>query len=141
MINCVIRINAIVVVVALFVSGQKDDDLLLLISYDAFRPEYFERNVTPFMNDLRKKGTYTEYMRNVFPTKTFTNHHTISTGMYPEEHGVLGNSLYDAKLKKELKYGYELFHYNERIIPIWVSFGYMRKYSFTNVNQPKYFFF
>lgn len=121
MINCLIRINAVIVVIALIVSGQKDDNLLLLISYDAFRPEYFERNVTPFMNDLRKQGTYTEYMRNVFPTKTFTNHHTISTGMFPEEHGVLGNTLYDVKLKKELKYGYELFHFNEDIMPIWVS--------------------
>lgn len=121
MINCFIKINAVVVVVALFVSGQQDDNLLLIVSYDAFRPEYFERNVTPYMNNLRKKGSYTEYMRNVFPTKTFTNHHTMSTGMYPEVHGVLGNTLYDRKLKKELSYGYELFHYNEDIIPIWVS--------------------
>lgn len=121
MINCLIKINAIAVFVALFVSGQKDDNLLLLVSYDAFRPEYFDRDVTPFMNDLRKRGTSTDYLRNVFPTKTFTNHHTISTGMFPEEHGVLGNTLFDAKMNKELKYGYELFHYNENIMPIWVS--------------------
>ncbi|XP_037044924.1 ectonucleotide pyrophosphatase/phosphodiesterase family member 5-like isoform X2 [Bradysia coprophila] len=119
MINCLIRINAIAVFVAIVVSGQQDDNLLLVVSFDAFRPEYFNRDVTPFMNDLRKKGSYTEYLRNVFPTKTFTNHHTISTGMFPEEHGVLGNTLYDAKLKKELKYGYELFHYKEDIMPIW----------------------
>lgn len=121
MINCLLKINAIAVFVALYVSGQKEDNLLLLVSFDAFRPEYFERNVTPFMNDLRKKGTYTEYLRNVFPTKTFTNHHTISTGMFPEQHGVLGNTLYDNQLKQELKYGYELFHYKENVMPIWVS--------------------
>lgn len=120
MINCLIKINAVAVVVALVAAGHQDDNLLLLVSYDAFRPEYFDRNVTPFMNDLRKRGTYTEYLRNVFPTKTFTNHHTMSTGMLPEEHGVLGNTLYDVKLKKELTYGYELFHYNEDIMPIWV---------------------
>lgn len=120
MINCLIKINVIILLFAIVISGQ-DDDLLLLVSYDAFRPEYFERNVTPYMNDLRKKGTYSEYMRNVFPTKTFTNHHTMSTGLFPAQHGVLGNALYDVKLKKELKYGYEMFHYHEDIIPIWVS--------------------
>lgn len=89
MLNIVITINLITLVLIVLVSGQ-NDNYVLLISYDAFRPDYFERDVTPFMNDLRKKGTYAEYMRNVFPTKTFTNHHTISTGLFPEVHGVLG---------------------------------------------------
>lgn len=100
MVNCLIKINVVAVFVALCVSGQKEDNLLLLVSFDAFRPEYFDRNVTPFMNDLRKKGAYTEYLRNVFPTKTFPNHHTISTGMFPEEHGVLGNTLQKCQLRK-----------------------------------------
>lgn len=121
MINCLIKLNAIAVFVAIVVSGQKDDNLLLLVSYDAFRPEYFDRNVTPFMNHLRSNGAYTNYLRNVFPTKTFTNHHTISTGLFPEQHGVLGNTVYDVKQKKQLKYGYEMFHYKEDITPIWVS--------------------
>lgn len=94
---------------------------LLVISYDAFRPEYFTRNVTPYMNELRKNGTSSEYMKNEFPTKTFVNHHSIATGMYPSVHGVLANSVYDLKLQKKLDYGYELFHYNENIVPIWVS--------------------
>lgn len=52
---------------------------LLVISYDAFRPEYFNRNVTPFMDQLRKEASSAEYMRNVFPTKTFVNHFSIAT--------------------------------------------------------------
>lgn len=52
---------------------------LMIVSYDAFRPEYFQRNVTPFMNGLAAKATRAEYMRNVFPTKTFVNHFTIAT--------------------------------------------------------------
>lgn len=94
---------------------------LLVISYDAFRPEYFNRSVTPYMNELRKNGSTTDYLKNEFPTKTFVNHHSIATGMYPSVHGVLANSVYDLKLQKKLDYGYELFHYNENIIPIWVS--------------------
>lgn len=55
------------------------DTALLIVSYDAFRPEYFDRNVTPYMNKLRNEGTSAEFLHNVFPTKTFVNHHTIAT--------------------------------------------------------------
>lgn len=58
------------------------DTALLVVSYDAFRPEYFNRNVSPFMNKLRKEGASADFMHNVFPTKTFVNHHTISTVSY-----------------------------------------------------------
>lgn len=93
---------------------------LLVISYDAFRPEYLHRNVTPNLNKFRKDGTSAPFMLNVFPTKTFVNHHTMATGFYPEIHGVTGNKLYDSKLGP-LGYSYDLFHYNDSIIPIWVS--------------------
>lgn len=53
---------------------------LLVISYDAFRPEYFNRSVTPYMNELRTNGSTTDYLKNEFPTKTFVNHHSIATG-------------------------------------------------------------
>lgn len=96
------------------------ENALLIVSFDAFRPEYFQRNITPFINELRNSGVKTDFMRNVFPTKTFTNHFSIATGLYPANHGVVSNELYDLKLKKSLKYGYELFHYNENVLPIWV---------------------
>lgn len=93
---------------------------LLIISYDGFRNEYFQRNVTPTMNKLRADGTSTDYMTNVFSTKTFPNHHSIVTGLYAENHGVMANSFFDSKLGY-LGYGYDLYHYNEKILPIWVS--------------------
>lgn len=57
-------------------------------------------------------------MKNVFPTKTFTNHYSIATGAYPETHGILGNEVYD-KIKGKLNYGYDLFHLNQSVLPIW----------------------
>lgn len=89
------------------------------MSYDAYRNEYFERNVTNFTNDLRTNWTRAAYMRNVFPTKTFPNHHSIATGVYPEEHGVMANSLYDFDLGKILGYSFELYHFKSEIKPIW----------------------
>lgn len=93
---------------------------LVSVSYDAFRNEYFDRNVTNFMNDLRLKGTRANYMRNVFPTKTFPNHQSIATGVYPDKHGVLANSLYDFDLKKKLDYSFELYHFKSEITPLWI---------------------
>jgi hypothetical protein len=73
------------------------------------------------LTDFYFPGTYADYMKNVFPTKTFPNHHSIATGKYPKEHGVLANVIFDKKLGK-LKYSYEMFHMNsEDIQPIWVS--------------------
>lgn len=94
---------------------------VFVISFDGFRNEYLNRNLTPYINQLRLKHTYSDYMYNVFPTKTFTNHHSIATGLYPSKHGVMNNQVFDLRLKRTLPYGYELFHYNEDIWPIYVS--------------------
>lgn len=42
-------------------------------------------------------------------------------GLYPDAHGVLGNELYDKDIGR-IEYGYDLYHYNESIVPIWVSY-------------------
>ncbi|TSL47669.1 Ectonucleotide pyrophosphatase/phosphodiesterase family member 3 [Bagarius yarrelli] len=55
-------------------------------------------------------GTSTQYMRPAYPTKTFPNHYTIVTGLYPESHGIVDNKMYDVNrnasfsLKNEEKF-------------------------------------
>jgi predicted AlkP superfamily pyrophosphatase or phosphodiesterase len=39
-----------------------------------------------------------------FPSVTFPNHYTMATGMYPEAHGVVGNTFWDPNLEKEFYY-------------------------------------
>lgn len=41
-------------------------------------------------------------------------------GLYPGKHGVLANDVYDME-QGSLKYSYELFHYSNETVPIWVS--------------------
>ena len=45
-------------------------------------------------------GTHSKYMRAAYPTKTFPNHYTIVTGLYPESHGIIDNNMYDVNLNK-----------------------------------------
>lgn len=95
---------------------------LLVVSYDAFRYDFINKTITPYLFNLRQEGTYADYLNNIFPTKTFPNHHSIATGLYAETHGVVGNHAFDPVTKKWLSIrDYELFHYNEEIEPIWVS--------------------
>ncbi|XP_058443625.1 bis(5'-adenosyl)-triphosphatase enpp4-like [Malaya genurostris] len=100
-------------------SAGSSSSVLIIVSYDAFRTEYLQRNTTSFMNELRRNGTTAQYLRNVFPTKTFPNHHSIATGVYPNQHGVMANGLYDHGRGK-LNYSYELFHFDDELVPIWV---------------------
>lgn len=104
--------------VGLFISQHPK---LLVVSYDAFRYDYFNRNLTPYMNRLKYAGTYAEYMMNIFVTKTFPNHHTMATGLYAETHGVVDNEFYDPVTGNVTKYSYELYHYDNKVLPIWTA--------------------
>uniref|UniRef100_A0A671UX97 Ectonucleotide pyrophosphatase/phosphodiesterase 1 n=1 Tax=Sparus aurata TaxID=8175 RepID=A0A671UX97_SPAAU len=70
---------------------------LILVSLDGFRAEYLKDHSShlPVINKLRNTGTTTPYMRPVYPTKTFPNHYSIVTGLYPESHGIVDNKMYD----------------------------------------------
>ncbi|XP_041771160.1 bis(5'-adenosyl)-triphosphatase ENPP4-like [Anopheles merus] len=101
------------------VSGSaQSPPVLIVVSYDGFRTEYLQRNSSAYINELRRNGTTSTHLRNVFPTKTFPNHHSIATGVYPNVHGVMANGLYDA-VQGPLNYSYELFHFNPELLPIW----------------------
>lgn len=85
-------------------AGKKDPTLLVL-SMDGFRADYLLRNMTPTLDFLSRCGVHAPYMRAVFPTKTFPNHYTLATGMYPESHGIIDNNFYDPVYKEVFSYG------------------------------------
>ncbi|KAL4630021.1 ectonucleotide pyrophosphatase/phosphodiesterase family member 2-like isoform X2 [Arapaima gigas] len=70
---------------------------LILLSVDGFRATYMKKGsmVIPTMDKLRSCGVHAPHMRPVYPTKTFPNLYTLATGLYPESHGIVGNSMYD----------------------------------------------
>lgn len=69
----------------------------LLISFDGFRYDYLDRVSTPHFDSLKTAGVSAGGLISVFPTKTFPNHYSIVTGLYPEHSGLVGNVMYDPK--------------------------------------------
>jgi predicted AlkP superfamily pyrophosphatase or phosphodiesterase len=68
---------------------------VILISFDGFAARYWDRAPTPALQRVAREGVKAEALIPVFPTKTFPNHYSIATGMYPEQHGIVGNSFFD----------------------------------------------
>lgn len=71
---------------------------LLLISIDGFRADYLERHAPPTLTTLAREGMRAEALIPVFPSLTFPNHYTIVTGLYPDHHGIIANTLFDSTL-------------------------------------------
>lgn len=76
----------------------------LIISLDGFRADFLQRGLTPRLSKLVQQGISPLYMNPSFPSVTFPNHFTLATGLYPEAHGVVGNSFWDPELQEEFFY-------------------------------------
>jgi len=68
---------------------------VILISIDGFRWDYVDRGITPNFDYMREHGTSASSLQSCFPTKTFPNHTSIITGLYPEHHGIISNHFKD----------------------------------------------
>ncbi|KFZ63453.1 Ectonucleotide pyrophosphatase/phosphodiesterase family member 3, partial [Podiceps cristatus] len=98
---------------------------LIVFSMDGFRAEYLQTwsSLLPNIEKLKTCGTHSKYMRAAYPTKTFPNHYTIVTGLYPESHGIIDNKMYDVNLNKHFSLsGMEKFEPSWwKGQPIWLT--------------------
>lgn len=68
---------------------------VLLISIDGFRNDYFERGLSPNLECLARDGVRAAWMNPSYPSLTFPNHYTIVTGLRPDHHGIVHNSMWE----------------------------------------------
>ncbi|MBD0778930.1 alkaline phosphatase family protein [Maribacter sp. ANRC-HE7] len=78
---------------------------VILVSLDGFRWDYVDKYKPPHLTEFIGKGVRSESLIPSFPSKTFPNHYTIATGMYPDKHGIIGNSFYSNKKDVTYKIG------------------------------------
>lgn len=69
---------------------------VVLVSLDAFRWDYPERDHAAHLLAIGKEGVWApEGMIPSYPSVTYPNHYSIVTGLYPEHHGIIANHFYD----------------------------------------------
>ncbi len=66
----------------------------LLIVVDGLRPDYVTPEMMPNLSALGRRGVVFARHHAVYPTVTRVNAASISTGAYPEGHGLLGNTVF-----------------------------------------------
>ncbi|WAC75725.1 ectonucleotide pyrophosphatase/phosphodiesterase [Roseateles sp. SL47] len=74
---------------------------VILVSIDGMRPDYLNRSITPNLSRLAANGVRAEAMIPSFPSKTFPNHYTLVTGLRPDHHGVVDNTMEDPRIPGE----------------------------------------
>lgn len=102
---------------------EKDEPYVILISIDGFRHDYAEQFQAANLLQIAKEGTSAVSLIPCYPSKTFPNHYSIITGLYPENHGIVDNYFYDPNLSD-----YYMANQSEKVqdgswyrgTPLWV---------------------
>ena len=80
--------------------GQEEQESthpLIIVSMDGMRWQFIENRYanTPSLDFLAQNGVTSKYLKTVVPSKTWPNHHSYLTGLYPENHGIVSNMFWD----------------------------------------------
>ena len=99
-----------------------NDTYTVVVSCDGLRWDYAECFDMPFFDRLAKEGVKA-VMQPSFPTKTFPNHYTLATGLYPDHHGIVANSFFVKDDGKKYKIGNDVSHEGKNYggDPIWLT--------------------
>jgi predicted AlkP superfamily pyrophosphatase or phosphodiesterase len=73
-------------------------DPVILISLDGFHPDYLQRGLSPTLQRLADTGVLAAWMNPSYPSLTFPNHYTLVTGLRPDRHGIVHNTMFDPAL-------------------------------------------
>jgi hypothetical protein len=78
---------------------------VIMLSLDGWRWDYHTKASLPAVRRLIDGGVRAEGLIPGFPSKTFPNHYSIVTGLYPGHHGVIGNSMVDPSISGRFMLG------------------------------------
>lgn len=78
------------------VIGQgRFEPTVILVALDGMRNDYLTLHRPPELMRLASGGVRARWMIPAYPTKTFPNHYTVATGLYPGNHGLIENNMFD----------------------------------------------
>ena len=100
---------------------------LIVISLDGFRADYLDRGFSPTLARWAREGVRAVSMRPSFPSVTAPNHYTLMTGLRPDHHGIVDNTMVDPAMPG-LTYGGPHFkgsdddpRWWDEATPLWVT--------------------
>ncbi|TDO77794.1 alkaline phosphatase D [Flavobacterium chryseum] len=76
------------------------DTYVVLVSMDGFRWDYQKQFDLPNLKQIANEGVHAKSMKPSYPSKTFPNHYSIVTGLYPDHHGIINNVFYDSAMNE-----------------------------------------
>ncbi len=103
---------------------QSGEQYVLMLSMDGFRWDYADRVATPNLDKIAAMGVKADYVKPAFPSKTFPNHYSMATGLYPDNHGIVNNNFYCPDLDLTYRLGDRVSVENGKFYggePIWVT--------------------
>ena len=80
------------------------ENYTVIVSCDGLRWDYLETFDVPFMDKMADQGVKAVMMPS-FPSKTFPNHYTLATGLYPDHHGIIANTFWDRENQVQYSMG------------------------------------
>lgn len=104
-------------------TARSTEPSVLLVSVDGLGAGMLDPAVAPRIAAMADGGVRAEWMAPSYPALTFPNHYTLVTGLRPDRHGVVHNTMEDAALGR-----FTIRHaarsderwWNDGV-PVWVS--------------------
>ena len=106
---------------------QQIADTIILVSMDGMRWQFIDNGFpsTPNLDSIAKNGVKAKYIKTVVPSKTWPNHHSFLTGLYPENHGIVSNNFWDPVYQEKFILDYDCSNYDPKFYnasqPIWLT--------------------
>ncbi|KAH7948085.1 hypothetical protein HPB52_018366 [Rhipicephalus sanguineus] len=76
---------------------------LVVFLADGLRWDYVDRAYYPGFRLMEQRGFRAGRLLPVFPSVSYPNWYSLATGLYAEDHGILGNYIYDTKTDSYFK--------------------------------------
>ncbi len=74
------------------------EQYVVMLSLDGCRWDYPQMADMHNLESIARSGVKLESLQPCFPSKTFPNHYSMATGLYPDHHGIVQNSFYDPEM-------------------------------------------
>lgn len=116
-------LTLILTITALLSASSKNDQVTVIISLDGFRWDYTQWYDTPFLDRMAQEGVEAALIPS-YPSKTFPNHYTLATGLYPDHHGIIGNKFINRATGKKFSLSNREVKHDARYYggePIWLT--------------------